>query len=323
MNYVKKLDINGVETRLTSCIELHGAPNAATAGAVGVLGIDVDSPTHEIYKCVAVYGSIHIWEVFVSGGGNVDQGEIDDLIARVNTVDETVNDLADEFEAKSKRWDTVSSNFENFIGSYADEMEAINDAIANLMYEEISITSFGHNAGTKEYGETVSSLNLSWAINKTPTALTLDGVALDVSARSKALTGLSITKDNNKTWKLVATDERGAKSEKTTTISFCNGIYSGAKAAPASYDSTFVRGLAKSLQNSKLTSVTVTAGAGEYIFYCLPKRMGTCTFKVGGFEGGFELVDTIPFTNISGYTEDYYIYKSVNANLGNTTVNVS
>jgi hypothetical protein len=204
-----------------------------------------------------------------------------------------------------------------------NKVSTLEKQMANLLYTAISITSFGLDIGTREYGETVSSVTIYWVVNKTPTTLTLDGETLDVSLRSKALTGLSITKDNNKTWKLVATDERGAKSEKTTTISFCNGIYSGAKAAPASYNSAFVLGMTRSLQNSKLTSVTVTAGDGEYIFYCLPKRMGTCTFNVGGFEGGFELVATIPFTNASGYTEDYYIYKSVNENLGKTTVSIS
>lgn len=203
------------------------------------------------------------------------------------------------------------------------KVATLEQQMANLLYTAISVTSFGHDADTKEYGQTVSAVTLSWAINKTPTALTLDGEALDVSARSKALTGLSITEDNNKTWKLVATDERGATSEKTTSITFCNGVYYGVGAARASYDSAFVLGLTKNLRNSKLSPVTVTAGEGQYIFYCLPKRMGTCAFSVGGFEGGFELAATISFKNASGYTEDYYIYKSVNANLGKTTVYIS
>ena len=62
MHYVKHFNINGVETKQVACIELHGAPNAATEGAVGVLGIDVDSPTREMYKCVAVNGSIYTWQ---------------------------------------------------------------------------------------------------------------------------------------------------------------------------------------------------------------------------------------------------------------------
>lgn len=67
MHYVKHFKINGVDTRQVACIELHGAPNAATAAAVGALGIDVDSPTHEAYKCVAVNGSIYTWELLSSG----------------------------------------------------------------------------------------------------------------------------------------------------------------------------------------------------------------------------------------------------------------
>lgn len=68
-HFVKKFDINGVKTKQVACIELHGKPNAATKGAVGVLGIDVDSPGHEIYKCVAVNGSLYTWELCTSGSG--------------------------------------------------------------------------------------------------------------------------------------------------------------------------------------------------------------------------------------------------------------
>ena len=67
MDYVKHFDINGVATRQVACIELHGKPNAATVGSVGVLGVDVDSPTHEVYKCVAVRGSVYTWELLSSG----------------------------------------------------------------------------------------------------------------------------------------------------------------------------------------------------------------------------------------------------------------
>jgi hypothetical protein len=67
MHYVKHFDINGVDTKQVACIELHGKPNAATEGHVGVLGIDVDSPLHDVYKCVAVNGSIYTWELLSSG----------------------------------------------------------------------------------------------------------------------------------------------------------------------------------------------------------------------------------------------------------------
>jgi hypothetical protein len=69
MHYVKQFNINGVDTKQIACIELHGRPNAATEGAVGVLGIDVDSPLLDVYKCVAVNGNIYTWHLLSSGLG--------------------------------------------------------------------------------------------------------------------------------------------------------------------------------------------------------------------------------------------------------------
>lgn len=67
MHYVKHFNINGVDTKQVACIELQGAPNAATEGAVGVLGMDMSSPTHDVYRCVAVNGSVYTWELLSSG----------------------------------------------------------------------------------------------------------------------------------------------------------------------------------------------------------------------------------------------------------------
>lgn len=67
MHYVKQFNINGVDTKQVACIELQGKPNAATEGYVGVLGIDITSPLHDVYKCVAVNGSIYTWELLSSG----------------------------------------------------------------------------------------------------------------------------------------------------------------------------------------------------------------------------------------------------------------
>ena len=198
-----------------------------------------------------------------------------------------------------------------------DKAELISEI---LDYKAIAISSFGATPSTAEMGSTVKSVALSWAVNKTPTALTLDGEALDTTETKKTVTG---TFTSNKTWTLKATDERGAAATKTAALSFFNGVYYGVAAEPASYDSAFILGLTKNLRSSKLSSFSVNAASSQYIYYCLPKRMGTCAFKVGGFDGGFSLVKTISFTNASGYTEDYYIYRSDNAGLGQTAVTVS
>lgn len=190
----------------------------------------------------------------------------------------------------------------------ADRLETLEDQMADLLYTAIAISSFGHNAGTKEMGDTLTGVTLTWATNKAPTALTLDGEALDVALTSKALTGLSITA--NKTWTLKATDEREAEATKTTTVSFQNGIYYGAKAVPETIDSAFIMGLGKKeLSGTKNRSVSVTGGDGLYFWYAYPKRLGTSLFNIGGFDYEYEL-ETVSFTNSFGYTEDYYVYRS-------------
>lgn len=201
-----------------------------------------------------------------------------------------------------------------------DRFATLEKNVADLMYKVISITGFSNNIGTVELGSTLDNVTLSWAFNKTPTALTLDGMEQAVDAEGAVLKELGLTAA--KTWKLVATDERGATASKTTSVSFLNGVYYGVGAARDAYDSAFILGLTKTLRGSKLSSFTVDAGEGEHIYYCLPKRYGTCAFTVGGFDGGFDLMATIAFQNASGYSEDYYVYRSTNAGLGATTVGV-
>lgn len=200
-------------------------------------------------------------------------------------------------------------------------VQKVESLLADLLYDPIKITEFQSSVSTAEMGSTVTSVTLTWGFSKTPAAVTLDGEEMAADATGTTLTGLSITA--NKTWTLIATDERSTKAEATASVSFVNGIYYGVAAIPGTYDSTFIRGLNKVLRGSKLPSFTVFGAAGTYIFYCLPKRLGPCTFTVNGFTGGFELADTVSFQNASGYTEDYYVYKSVESLLGTITVNVS
>ena len=67
MHFVKYFNINGVDTRQVACVEINGKPNSATEGFVGALCMDMSSPLHDVYKCVAVNGSIYTWELLSSG----------------------------------------------------------------------------------------------------------------------------------------------------------------------------------------------------------------------------------------------------------------
>ena len=80
MEYVKSFDILGIDTAQIPCIELQGVPNAATVGAVGLLGMDVTSEGREIYVCTAVNGAVYTWKPLPKGkdGTCVVKSEIND-----------------------------------------------------------------------------------------------------------------------------------------------------------------------------------------------------------------------------------------------------
>lgn len=110
----------------------------------------------------------------------------------------------------------------------------------------------------------------------------------------------------------------------TLSITFANRIFMGTASGEAVSDA-MINGLSvNKLASSRALTSSVTAGTGEYIYYACPVSYGVPTFKVGGFEGGFELIDgSFSYTNPSGYTEAYQIWRSVNANLGTITVEVT
>lgn len=199
------------------------------------------------------------------------------------------------------------------------EEQTVAQALADLLYKKIEITSLSTNVPTQEMGATVTDVTVSWGLSYSPAALTLNDEVVDVGERKKTFTGQRIT--TNTTYTLKATDARNAVAQKSVTINFMNGAYYGKGSVNADgITNEFVQTLTKTLTNSKARDFTVNAGEGEFIYYAIPHRLGTPTFFVGGFEGGFGLEKTFDFTNASGYTESYDVYKSGNANLGNTTV---
>ena len=205
------------------------------------------------------------------------------------------------------------------------------DALAaEVHYVALAINSFTVTPSTAEIGSTVSSVALAFTISKIPTKLYLDNVE-QTPAKTGTIsrTGQTITQD--KTYTLKATDEKNPNGvTKTAKISFYNRICWGAAAAPGTVNSEFLLGLANAILSgtkgrtiNKDGASDVNAGSGEYIWYAVPKRLGACSFKVGGFAGGFEAAQTVSVTNDSGYTEDYYVYRSTNAALGHPEIVVT
>ena len=216
---------------------------------------------------------------------------------------------------------SVSTEVTERLDNLQEAVDDLTDVVEDLSYEPIEIASFGHNAGVKEIGSTAASVTLSWALNKDPESQDIDGTPMSLDARQYTIGTANLT--GNKTYKLTVTDERDTSVSRTTTVTFLNGIYYGVGAVNVdNTNNAFIQSLTKVLSDTRVRDFTVTANTGEYIFYCIPSRLGTPTFFVGGFEGGFDLLKNIAYTNPSGYEEDYAVYRSVQTGLGKTTVNV-
>lgn len=179
------------------------------------------------------------------------------------------------------------------------------------------ISSITLSPNIAQMGSTVNP-KLTW--NYTHSVIksqTINKAAVENTLRTKTFTGVTATT----TYTLDATSNNDTQKSKSATITFANGVYYG-KSTAATYDNELINSLTKQLSNSKNRTITVNVGAGEYIFYCVPSRLGACSFNVGGFDGGFSKVATVNFTNSDNYAEKYDIYKSDNANLGNTDVTI-
>lgn len=131
--------------------------------------------------------------------------------------------------------------------------------------------------------------------------------------------------DGNRQFTLTASDGTDSPTS-TITYYFFNRRYWGTSTTAAGYTEANVEGLTGGdydLNNTRAKSFTVNAADTYYIIYAYPSRMGTATFTVGGFEGGFGSPETVSVTNPTGYAENYYVYRSTNEGLGSTTVVVS
>lgn len=184
-----------------------------------------------------------------------------------------------------------------------------------LLYKAITITSFNISKSIAELGEIVANLKLTWSYSKDPVLQKLDNNILENNIREYIIDSGIVT---NRTFRLEVNDGKTTVN-KTVAINFYNGRYYGVS-NPGSYDSDFILTLNKTLTNSRNCNFTVDCGIGQYIFFAIPTRFGTPAFSVGGFEGGFSLVNTLYYTNSFGYTESYDIYRSDYSGLGNTTV---
>ena len=241
-------------------------------------------------------------------------GDNKSIVGAINQLREDVNSggKVELTDYQKKTDDNLATEEKTIVGA----VNELNSKIWDIQ-NPFDISSISVAPNIAQMGSTVSP-KLTWNYtHSTIKSQTINNETIEKTLRTKTFTGVTTTT----TYTLAVTSNSDIKKSKSATITFANGVYYG-KSTTSTYDSTLINSLTKQLSNSKSRTITVNAGAGEYIFYCIPSRLGTCSFNVGGFDGGFSKVATINFTNSDNYAENYDIYKSDNANLGNTNITI-
>lgn len=193
--------------------------------------------------------------------------------------------------------------------------------ICTSVIDEISnpfTINMNSNVKIAELGSVIENLVLTWDYNREIVSQFLDEANLGLSVREQSFKNIT----SDRTFTMVSKSKMGVEKTINYTISFANGIYYG-KSSEETVNADFFNTLTKTLSNNKSRSIIVNAEKGEYIYYCYPVRLGeNAIFTVNGFDGGFNKIAIYALINANGYTEDYVIYKSTNANLGNTSITI-
>ena len=243
-----------------------------------------------------------------------------------------------------------------------EAIKKMQNEMADIQYVQQAITKFsvnlsGGESTLLENGAAMNSATLTYTLNKgprksieikrvAPEAVTILSTTninpefyvtnAEAYARSAAdaqndTNILSGRADTTMTWTISVTDERDYTATQTVNAFWCNRYYYGVGAAITNLATVNTRAKLDSLitggnklaRNKAGLSLSLAPHANEYMFYMQPKSWTNPTFKIGGFEGGMDLLGEFNFTNANGYTTTYKLWQSTNANLGATTLVIS
>ena len=240
---------------------------------------------------------------------------IADAASKDSTLKATLENAIDNAKSDAKSYSDGLNNAIN------EDIRDIITRLENLEYKPIVINSFTVSPTVAEMGSTINDITLKWALSKTPKTVKLNEENQDDKSVSVTKNLSNANVNANNTYKLAVTDERDYSTNKTASINFYNGVYTGSSIESEINNDFFTR-LTKKLQSNRAMTINTTANSNEYIWYCCPTSYGTPKFTTGGFTGGFTKVKTLDYTNQYGYTISYDVWRSDYDGLGSQTVKV-
>ena len=244
-----------------------------------------------------------------------DRRKIEQLINSLEEFKQELRSLLEDKVDKSQIPDIQNPFNQTYTNPDSPAITSVGEALDQLLYREMVITT-RVTPSIGEIGETLPEVIFSWDYNKAITQQTFDTTSLELSTRSKTLTNISST--TSKT--LSASDGKNTKTASMQVI-FKLASYYGVSSNVSLTSQDIIDNFQRDFNFQRGSSITLNAQQGQYIYLMLPQSMSGIQFYVGGFEGGFQIIDSnFQFTRY-GKVNNYILYRSNNPGLGITTIN--
>lgn len=239
-----------------------------------------------------------------AGGSGTDNYEELEKLPEINGVTLKGDVTLDEINAASK--DELKSNFIEYDNG---EFKTVQEALDSLLYVKPAINSFT-GGGTYEIGTVISTVNLAWSINKKINTQTLKRGSTEVSQINSEIRSYvdNININSNTTYTLSISDGKNSTS-KTTSVLFKQKRYWGVSEKETLANEDILK-LSQELTDNRKQTRAFNCSGGKYFWLAIPKQMCSgITFKVGGLAFSAMVATEIEFTNASGYTSIYIMYR--------------
>lgn len=184
-------------------------------------------------------------------------------------------------------------------------------ALDYLLYLFPDVTSFVHDGSTTELGGTVNNVNLTWTINKSIKIQTINNGVGEITNTLRTIALINQGLVSTTTWTITVTDDSSNSDIASTTLKFLNKIRTGTS-PNGSLNNAQILALPTGVfvEASSFPYEYTTNGNGEYLYIALPSSFGALDIVVNGLASTAWVETLHNYTNGSGYTEQYRVYRS-------------
>lgn len=250
-----------------------------------------------------------------AGGSAVNLDGLDDVIITAPVINNTLIFNGTHFVNAP-----AGTSFSFSVSSFTSNQAGV-QLIGPVLNTWLAIGAIIFTASYSNGPATNGTINIVAGHGVWPSALTLGGGGFTGPTPNNTIVNYPSGPNVSITFR-VSASKGAVNATRDLSVYFNNHVFYGVSTKASGYNETDVKNLSNTIlltSNTRARNLIVTAGIGEYIIYAFPSRLGLATFTYQGLVGGFMAPELISLTNAAGYQETFYVYRSVQANLGTFT----